>query len=192
MNSTRSRALALPHADSLLEDIGLVAVGSVLMAVLAHISIPLVFSPVPLTLQTFGVLLIALTLGPKRGAAAMTLYLMEGAAGLPVFSPTGLGGVAQLIGPTGGFLMSYPLAAYVIGSIFAKRKTVGMAQIASLAGVAIFLTSGMLWLAFSTHVSVGSAFTLAVLPFIPGEVIKIVAASYSGTRAAAWLARIFG
>jgi biotin transport system substrate-specific component len=94
------------------------------------------------------------------------------------------------MGATGGFLLSYPLAAYVIGSIFARRKTVGMAQLASLAGVVVFLTSGMMWLAFSTHISFGAAFTMAVAPFIPGEIIKIIAASYFGKKASAWLQRL--
>jgi len=184
--------MVLTHGDTLLDDVALVVVGSVLMALCAHISIPLLFSPVPLTFQTFGVLLIALTLGAKRGTAAMTLYLLEGASGLPVFSPAGLGGVAQLMGPTGGFLLSDPLAAYVTGKLFEKRKTVGAAQIACLAGVAIFMTSGMLWLAATAQVAIGTAFTLAVLPFLPGEIIKIVAASYSGTRTSVWLARLHG
>jgi biotin transport system substrate-specific component len=192
MNTARSRAMVLTHGDTLLDDVALVVAGSLLMALCAHISIPLVFSPVPLTLQTFGILLIALTLGAKRGAVAMALYLVEGASGLPVFSPAGPGGIAQLIGPTGGFLMSYPLAAFVIGKLFENRKTVGMAQIASLAGVAIFMTSGMLWLSLSSHVSLGAAFTMAVLPFIPGEIIKIIVASYSGTRTSVWLTRLLG
>jgi biotin transport system substrate-specific component len=190
MSMTQSRTAVLKRSTSLVDDVSLVVIGSALMAVCAHISLPLLFSPVPLTLQTFGVLFIALTLGPKRGAAAMALYLMEGASGLPVFSPAGTGGIAQLMGPTGGFLMSYPLAAFVIGKLFETKKSVGMAQIASLAGVLVFLSAGVAWLMVVTHASLSQALTMAVLPFIPGEVIKVVAASYAAPRTRNWLSRL--
>src|SRR5436309_6749291 len=110
LGSTQSSGVVV---SPLLKDSALVVGGSLLMAVCAHVSVPLVFSPVPLTLQTFGVLLIALALGSKRGFAALALYLLEGGSGLPVFSPAGPGGIAQLLGPTGGFLMAYPVAAFV-------------------------------------------------------------------------------
>src|SRR5579872_6722222 len=87
------------------EQIALVAGGSLFVALCARVTLPLPFTPVPLTLQNFGVLLVGLLLGSKRGFAALLLYLAEGAAGMPVFSIAGLGGVAQLLGPTGGYLM---------------------------------------------------------------------------------------
>ena len=93
---------------------GRVVVGvaaTVVVAAAAHVAIPLPFTPVPLTLQPLAVLGVGLALGPVDGFLAMLAYLAEGAMGLPVFSPTGLGGVAQLLGPTGGFLMAYPLVA---------------------------------------------------------------------------------
>ena len=80
--------------------------GSLFVALCAHITIPLPFTPVPLTVQNFGVLLVGLLLGSRRGFAALALYLAEGAVGLPVFNPTGPGGIAQLFGPTGGFLVA--------------------------------------------------------------------------------------
>src|SRR5689334_12581513 len=89
-------------------DAALVVGGSLLMAACAHISIPLWFTPVPITLQTFGVLFLALTLGGWRASAALVLYLVEGVSGLLVFSPHGPGGIAQLLGPTGGYLIAYP------------------------------------------------------------------------------------
>jgi biotin transport system substrate-specific component len=189
MSMTQSRTAVLGRSTSLVDDVSVVVICRALMAVCAHISLPLLFSPVPLTLQTFGVLFIALTLGPTRGAAAMALYLAEGASGLPVFNPAGPGGIAQLMGPTGGFLMSYPLAAFVIGKIFETKKTVATAQIASLAGVLVFLSSGVAWLMVVTHASFSQALTMAVLPFIPGEVIKVVAASYAAPRTRSWLVR---
>ena len=88
---------------------------SFFVALCARVTLPLPFTPVPLTLQNFAVLLVGLTLGARRGFAALILYLIEGASGLPVFNPTGPGGVAQLLGPTGGYLMAYPLVAGVAG-----------------------------------------------------------------------------
>src|SRR6266704_2329663 len=81
----------------------LVVGASFFVALCAHLTLPLPFTPVPLTLQNFGVLVVGLTLGSRRGFAALALYLVEGAVGMPVFNPAGLGGVAQLLGPTGGF-----------------------------------------------------------------------------------------
>jgi biotin transport system substrate-specific component len=177
---------------SLAEDFALAAIGSALMALCAHISFPLLFSPVPLTLQTFGLLLIAFTMGPQRAFAAMTLYLIEGAAGLPVFSPasaSGPGGIAHLIGPTGGFLMIYPFAAYAAGSLFSIRKNIAFAYVGAITATALFLTSGLIWFKFVMHVSFGQAFAMAVAPFLPGEIIKIVAASFAGERMQKLLAR---
>src|SRR5258708_32426923 len=98
-----------------------VVVGASLFVVLcARVTIPLPFTPVPLTAQDFGVLLVGLALGSKRGFAALALYLAEGATGLPVFSPTGPGGIAQILGPTGGYLMAYPLVAASAGFVFER------------------------------------------------------------------------
>jgi biotin transport system substrate-specific component len=174
---------------SLAEDFAVAAIGSALMAVCAHVSFPLLFSPVPLTLQTFGLLVIAFTMGPQRAFAAMTLYLIEGAAGLPVFSPAGPGGIAQLVGPTGGFLMVYPFAAYLAGSLFSLRKNIAFAYLGAIGATALFLASGMVWFKFVMHVNLAQAFALAVAPFLPGEIIKIIVASVAGERAQKLLAR---
>src|ERR1700683_2506519 len=91
---------------------------SFLVALCAHITIPLPFTPVPLTVQNFGVLLVGLLLGSRRGFAALAVYLAEGAMGMPVFSPTGAGGIAQLFhGATGGFLLAYPVVAWLAGFV---------------------------------------------------------------------------
>src|SRR5438270_2106960 len=160
---------------------GVLIVGaSLLMAVCAHVSIPLWFTPVPITLQTFGVMLLALTLGGRRASAALVLYLVEGISGLPVFSPSGPGGIAQILGPTGGFLMAYPLAALVGGLLLQKlsrsKRPVISFVFGALACDAIVFAAGAIWLLGLTHQSATAIMTAAVLPFLPGEVLKGAAA----------------
>src|ERR1700733_3716272 len=113
--------------------IAIVVGASLFVALCARIVLPLPFTPVPLTLQNFGVLLVGLTLGSRGGFAALALYLFEGMAGMPVFSPTGPGGVAQLVGPTGGFLLAYPIVAGIAGWIMENgRRTFARAAVASV------------------------------------------------------------
>src|SRR5450755_4800553 len=109
---------------SLAKQAGIVICASAVIAVCARLVLPLPFTPVPLTLANFGVLLIGLTLGSRRGFAAAALYLAWGAMGLPVFSPVGPGGLAQLFGATAGYLWAYPLVAFVAGWIV-ERGTFG-------------------------------------------------------------------
>jgi len=165
--------------NSRLVDACAVVGGSLLMALCAHVSIPLWFTPVPITLQTFGVILLALTLGGWRSAAAMVLYLIEGASGFPVFSPHGFGGAAQLIGPTGGFLFSYPVAAFIGGLIahrVVQRSRVLTLAAGALATELIIFLFGATWLGLLSHQPVRAILIAAVLPFIPGEVLKTAAA----------------
>ena len=104
------------------EQAAIVVSASLFVALCARVTLPLPFTPVPLTLQNFGVLLVGLTLGSRRGFAALALYLIEGAAGMPVFNPTGPGGVAQLLGATGGFLLAYPFVAGLAGWIMERGR----------------------------------------------------------------------
>jgi biotin transport system substrate-specific component len=160
-------------------DIGLVIGASLLMAACAHVSIPLWFTPVPITLQTFGVTLLALTLGGLRASAALVLYLLEGLSGLPVFSPHGLGGMAQLLGPTGGYLMAYPLAALAGGLLVEKLLRRSRLIAFSLAAVtcdAIILAAGALWIFAVSHRTFTGVIAISVLPFLPGEILKASAA----------------
>src|SRR5579875_3097924 len=175
--SRRTSAVsALPHR--LLA--GLAA--TLVVAVAAHIAFPLPFTPVPFTLQPLAVLGVGLFLGPLDGTLAMLAYLAEGAAGLPVFSPiAGLGGLAQLIGPTGGFLLAYPFVAFVCGwgSRLLKAHTgpfLAAAIACTLATVLLFL-SGAGWLAHLGHLTPAAVWTAAIAPFLPGEAIKILAAA---------------
>jgi biotin transport system substrate-specific component len=165
----------------------LVAVSAtVFVAACAHISLPLYFTPVPITLQTFAVILAGLFLGPALGFAALALYLAEGAMGLPVFSPHSLG----LLGPTAGYLFSYPLAAAAAGMVVrAIRRDASKFPAAVLAGIAasvfIFIM-GAGWLAHWLHLSPSAAWHMAVAPFLPGEVLKVTAAAGAYTSMRRW------
>jgi len=155
-----------------------VVLGSAFLAACAHIAIPLWFTPVPLTLQPFGVLLLGLLLGPQLAAGTVAAYVAEGALGLPVFAPTAALGLAHLLGPTGGYLLAYPAAALAIalGARYAGTSfTLRMA--AAAAGDLMILCGGALWLALSTHISFTAAFALAVVPFLPGDALKVAAAA---------------
>jgi len=159
---------------------GIVLAGSALAALCSHIVLPLYFTPVPLSLQPFAVLLLGLLLSPRLAAATMFAYLAEGAIGLPVFAPGGVaaGGLAQLFGATGGYLMAYPLAAAAVSFLWRRmRRGFAWALVAAAAGDLIVLVCGALWLAVFIHTSAFSTLTMAVLPFLPGDALKIAAAA---------------
>lgn len=159
--------------------------GTLLMALCAHIALPHLFTPVPTTMQTFGVLLLGMTLGPLAGAAAMVLYLLEGAVGMPVFTPSGLPGLAHLAGPTAGFLFAYPVAAAAAGlTLHALQPRIGTffaAVSAGVAGLVPVFSLGTLWLALVLQLTAHHAIELAVLPFLPGEAVKLLLAAAAVT-----------
>jgi biotin transport system substrate-specific component len=152
---------------------------SVFVAACAHISVRLPFTPVPLTFSDFAVLLVGLALGPATGFAALALYLVEGACGLPVFNP-GPGGVVQLLGHTGGYLFAYPFAAAIAGLARAFRSGTSR-LLAGLIGSAIastlIMVSGTLWLSLMFVHNLRTAFVLGAAPFLYGQVVKVVAAA---------------
>ena len=143
------------------------------VTVCAHVSLPIYFTPVPLTLQTFAVILIGLALGPSLGFSAMVLYLAEGAIGLPVFSPQGPGGIAQLLGPTAGFLFSYPLAAaaagFVVRTVRIGRSQFPAAILAGLAASVVIFSMGSGWIAHLLHLSPAAAWLWALPHFCPAR-----------------------
>jgi biotin transport system substrate-specific component len=151
------------------------------VALAAQVAIPLPFTPVPLTLQPLAVLGVGLAFGPVGGFLTMLAYLAEGAMGLPVFSPTGLGGLAQLMGPTGGFLMAYPLVAAIVGGL-ARGLTGRLARflaafVAGNVAMAVLFLSGAGWFMQYTHHSLYAVWVGAVAPFLPGEFIKVLVAA---------------
>jgi biotin transport system substrate-specific component len=149
-----------------------------LVAICAHIAVPLGFTPVPVTMQTFAVLLLGLLFGPGAAFACLALYLMEGAVGLPVFSPHGPGGIAQMLGPTGGYLLSYPFAAALASLLYRRGRRSFVAAIAA-SGMAslLILGAGASWLALLTHAKFSVVFAQSVAPFLPGDAVKILAAA---------------
>jgi biotin transport system substrate-specific component len=156
--------------------VAMVVGASLLVALCARLSVPLPFTPVPLTLANFGVLLVGLLLGSKRGFAALALYLAQGAAGLPVFA-VGAAGIAQFLGPTGGYLLAYPLAAFIAGFI-AERGAgkFGRFLVAAIAAEAVIFAGGLAWLMVFTH-GAAQAMTFGLYPFVFAEIIKITAAA---------------
>lgn len=154
----------------------LVAGFSLLIAGASQVAVRLPFTPVPLTLQTLAILLTGLCLGSKRGALAVGLYLLEGAAGLPVFAG-GMGGAIWMIGPTGGYLAGFVVAAALVGFLAERRwdRKPATTVVAMVLGMAVIHLCGAAWL--STFVGPSAALAQGVLPFLLGDVLKIGAAS---------------
>jgi biotin transport system substrate-specific component len=154
---------------------------TVLTIVAAQVSVPLPFTPVPFTLQPMIVLLGGAALGARLGMSAQVLYLALGIAGLPVFaaSPILPQGFGRLLGPTGGYLMTYPIAAFVTGYLAQRGldRRYLTSVIAMVAGLSIIFTGGVLWLAFGAHAGLATAVRTGLLPFIPADIIKVLLAA---------------
>lgn len=187
MNSTaNSYAQSYAPPDTLLSaalapldwtrSISLVVAFSLVTALAAKVVIPI--GPVPITGQTFAVLLTGALLGSRLGAMAMIVYLIEGASGLPFFYG-GHGGIAHLLGPTGGYLVAFPAGAFITGA-FAENgwdKRFLSAVVAMAIGSLVILLAGWAWFAVVMHTSPLAAFQVSVLPHIPGDIIKILLAA---------------
>lgn len=175
--STTSATVA-GTARQLAGQAGIVIAATALVALCAHISVPLGFSPVPITLQPFAVLLLGLLLAPRLSFAALSLYLLEGAFGLPVFSPHGPGGLGQLIGYTGGYLLAAPFAAALAGIIYRSgKRSILTALAGAAAGDLILLSTGALWLGVLTHASFPVLLRVSVAPFLASDAAKVIAAA---------------
>jgi biotin transport system substrate-specific component len=181
-----SPAAAVTKAPAWLRGSGIVLAGSAFAAVCAHVSLPLFFTPVPLSLAPLAVLVLGLMLSPRMAAVTFAAYLAEGAAGLPVFAPSpASGGLAHLFGSTGGYLLAYPLAAALISFLYRRMgRGYAPAFAAAAIGDLLILSCGALWLAALTHIAVMQATALAVLPFLAGDALKIAAAAAVAAGAA--------
>jgi biotin transport system substrate-specific component len=186
MQSAIPSQIGLTHRTGSLQDSlagkTLMVIGATaFVAACAHISLPLPFTPVPLTLQNFAVILVGVFLGPVAGFSAMALYLLEGAIGLPVFTPYAAGGIAHLLGPNGGYLFSYPLAAAVAGWVVSAMQPLTTrfrsALVAATAATLPIFLFGTIWFGFYAHHNAAAVWAMAVAPFIPGEIVKITAAA---------------
>ncbi|ADW68684.1 biotin transporter BioY [Granulicella tundricola] len=180
----------VPRNATLVDKAILAVAGSVFVAICAHVSVPLWFTPVPLTLGNMAVILVGLCLGPSTAFAAMVLYLCEGAMGMPVFNPGGPAGMAHLMGPNAGYLFAYPVAAAVAGYLAKAISLRGSKYVAgivgSVAGTALVIACGVSWLASLLHLNAAMAFKLGAAPFLPGEVIKVAAAAGIYSAIARW------
>jgi biotin transport system substrate-specific component len=156
----------------LLYNVLLVLTGSFFIAALSQLEIILPFSPVPITAQTFAVLVVGMSLGAVRGGLAVLTYLLEGVAGLPVSA-----GVLHLIGPTGGYLIGFIAAACLVGFLAERGwdRNVIFTLLAMYFGTIMIFCVGLCWL--SIYVPAGQVYTFGLLPFVPGSILMIAIAS---------------
>ncbi len=156
----------------------LVLAGAALVGLCAQVSVPLGFTPVPLTLQTFGVLITGATLGWRRGSVAMLIYGALGVAGLPWFAGHA-GGSAILAGPDFGYIIAYPVAAALIGWLASRGFDHNPIRTAAMmiAGSVVIYAGGLSWLMVDLNVGLAKGLSLGVTPFLPGDAIKALAAA---------------
>jgi biotin transport system substrate-specific component len=157
-----------------------ILVAAAALALASQFALPLPGTPVPLTLQPLVIVLAGLVIGPMDAAMAMVLYLGLGAAGLPVFQPIGAPGLARLLGPTGGYLLAYPVAAAVAGWLGAGRESFASRALAAMAGILVLYVGGIAQLAVLTG-SLATAALVGALPFVAADAVKaLVAAAIAG------------
>ncbi len=158
-------------------DIALIISGSLLLGLCAQVAVQLPFSPVPITAQTFAVLMIGALFGARRGSLCVLVYLIEGAVGLPVFAMA-RGGLAVLLGPTGGYLAGFVAAAYVTGLLAENRwdRRAGTTVLAMILGNIVIYAFGLAWLCCLMGVS-RAVLTVGLYPFIIGDILKIALAA---------------
>ena len=167
--------VALAPLDAV-RQVGLVIGFSLLTAVAAQVVIPI--GPIPITGQTFAVLLTGALLGSRLGAMAMIAYLIEGSSGLPFFAG-GHGSLLHLMGPTGGYLVAFPAAAFITGA-FAEHgwdRRFLTAAVAMLIGSIVIILTGCTWFGLLTHTNIVTVIRLSVVPFIPGDIVKVLLAA---------------
>ncbi len=176
------RTLVIDHSTLIIRRAAAVVVGALVVAAAAQVSVPLPGTPVPMTLQPLAVLLVGGLLGAPLGALSMILYLAMGAAGLPVFTPTvPLLGFARLLGPTGGYLLAYPLAAFAVGSIVPPLRItergsggedVARVALGVLVGLVLIHLGGLAQLAILTG-NLSAAARFGTWPFLLGDLLKL-------------------
>ncbi len=154
----------------------LVALFAAITAVCAQLAFPIPFSPVPFTLQVVAVCLAGGILGSKLGAMSLIVYLLIGATGIPVFAQF-RGGLSVLVGPTGGFLLSFPIAAALIGFFMERKNNFKSSFLSMLLGLVIIYVMGLVQFKLVTAMSWEKSFALAVAPYLIPDIIKIILTS---------------
>ena len=152
----------------------------ILMVIGAYVRIPLFFTPVPITLQTFFVLLSGAMLGRRLGPASQAVYISLGVFGLPVFQGYGCG-MAHIFGPTGGYLLGFIPASYIVGYLakdINAEKGISRIFLAMITGLIVIYLLGVIWLKFFLGAGLPASLILGLYPFMPGEVLKVIAATY--------------
>ena len=168
------------------KDLALIAMFAAITAALSQLIIPV--GPIPINLATLSVFLCGGLLGAKRGGLSQLVYVLMGAAGLPVFKGFSAG-PGYIAGPTGGFIIGYIIAAFTVGTLIRKMpKKMWFYAAAMLAGAVCYFITGTLWYMYSTKTALLPALSLCVYPFIPGDILKILLAAYLVKR----LIRYFG
>ena len=153
---------------------------SAIICIISPFALPTVFSPVPITLSTLAIYLCLFVLGLKKGVVSVLLYLLLGLIGLPVFAGFS-GGVGKLFGPTGGYLIGYLFLVFIAGLFINRRKSKWyLYLLGMLLGTATCYLFGTLWLAYQMQLTFSEAFALGVLPYIPADLIKMIAALLLG------------
>src|SRR2546421_11594468 len=167
------RILVIDHSTLVIRRVVAVVLGAALVAVAAQVSIPLPGTPVPMTLQPMAVLLVGGLLGGPLGALSIILYLAMGVAGLPVFTPTvPLVGFARLLGPTGGYLLAYPVAAWAVGAMVRERSSVWRVAGGVFGGLVLIHVGGLAQLAILTG-NISAAARVGTWPFLLGDLINL-------------------
>ncbi len=166
----------LPHVSPKVRDLGWMVLGALWVALFAQVRIPLPFTPVPITGQTFAVLLVGAALGAGRGAGALMLYLLMGMTGLPVFAG-GAAGLSHLSGPSGGYLIGFVIAATAVGRMAEHgwERSFRTSLLPFSLGTLLIYLVGVPWLAL--YVGAEAAIQKGLLPFLPGDLIKLLLAA---------------
>jgi len=176
-----SVALTLTKREIIQDRLAITCIGTIsfvlLTALGAYIYIPLGFTPVPITLQTFFVLLSGALLGRRLGSLSQGIYLLLGGLGLPIFL-SGAFGFYYILGPTCGYLVGFVAASYIIGRMLKNSESTAAILSALIVGELVILFCGAGWLKFGLGLGTRKAFYLGVLPFVPADTIKIIVAAF--------------
>jgi len=187
ISNTETPTLAAAPVSSAERRVAAIAIGALVVAAAAQVRIPLPVTPVPVTLQDLAVLTVGGLLGPVAGIAALVTYLGLGIAGLPVFSG-GASGIAWLLGPTGGYLLAFPVAALATGAL-ARRGDFGRTFLGACLGMCIIHAGGVAQLSLLGGDLV-TAFEVGSLPFLPMGIIKVALAAALVSRISPKLAKL--